>query len=171
MQQQQTTIITLRSTSNTATRTISHYQRLLESKENTESTMMSRLFAFFAILACTSAFAPTRAIRARSSAVSMSVFDKAVKDWATEYPAAYNVGWGPTTKAERWNGRHAMFGWVALLVTGYCKGHGLIPNPDTLLDLKEWGTLAYLYGGSISNERAIIIVGKNSSTSLRNCFC
>lgn len=134
--------------------------------------MMSRLFAFFAILACTSAFAPARgAIRARSSAVSMSVFDKAVKDWATEYPAAYNVGWGPTTKAERWNGRHAMFGWVALLVTGYCKGHGLIPNPDTLLDLKEWGTLAYLYGGSISNERAIIIVGKNSSTNLRDHSC
>ena len=123
--------------------------------------MMSRVIAFFAILACASAFAPARgAMRTRSSAVSMSVFDKAVKDWAAEYPAIYNVGWGPTTKAERWNGRHAMFGWVALLVTGYCKGHGLIPNPETALDLKEWGTLAYLYGGSISNERAIIIVGK-----------
>ena len=100
-------------------------------------------------------------MRARSSTLSMSVFDKAVKDWAAEYPAIYNVGWGPTTKAERWNGRHAMFGWVALLVTGYCKGHGLIPNPETALDLKEWGTLAYLYGGSISNERAIIIVGES----------
>jgi hypothetical protein len=95
----------------------------------------------------------------------VSIFDKAVKDWAAEYPAIYNVGWGPTTKAERWNGRHAMFGWVALLVTGYCKGHGLIPNPDTALNLKEWGTLAYLYGGSISNERAIIIVGKEMKYS------
>jgi hypothetical protein len=35
----------------------------------------------------------------------------------------------------------------------------LIPQADLALDLKEWGTLAYLYGGSISNERAIIIVG------------
>jgi hypothetical protein len=52
-----------------------------------------------------------------------------------------------------------MFGWIALLATGYAKGHGLIPNGDVPLDLKEWGTLAYLYGGSISNERAIIMVG------------
>lgn len=123
---------------------------------------MSNLLAILAILASASAFAPSRgALQHRSAPLKMvSVFDKAVKDWAAEYPAIYNVGWGPTTKAERWNGRHAMFGWVALLVTGYCKGHGLIPNPETALDLKEWGTLAYLYGGSISNERAIIIVGK-----------
>jgi hypothetical protein len=52
-----------------------------------------------------------------------------------------------------------MFGWIALLFTGYAKGHGLIPNADLALDLKEWGTLAYLYGGSISNERAVIMVG------------
>ena len=68
-----------------------------------------------------------------------------------------------------------MFGWIALLATGYAKGHGLIPNGDVPLDLKvplftappnscanisqEWGTLAYLYGGSLSNERAIIMVG------------
>ena len=25
--------------------------------------------------------------------------------------------------------------------------------------MKEWGTLAYIYGGSVTNERAIIIVG------------
>jgi len=89
----------------------------------------------------------------------MSVFDNAVKEWADEYPIAYEFGWGPTTKAERWNGRHAMFGWVALIATGYAKGHGLIPNPDTLLDLKEWGTLALTMQGSITNERAIILVG------------
>lgn len=57
-------------------------------------------------------------------------------------------------------GRHAMFGWIALLVTGYCKGHGLIPQANLALDVKEWGTLAYMYGGTISNERAIIIVGE-----------
>lgn len=95
----------------------------------------------------------------RFSSVKMSVFDDAVKDWAKNYPAAYAKGWGPTTKAERWNGRHAMFGWIALLATGYAKGHGLIPNADTLLSIKDWGTLAYLYGGSITNERAVIIVG------------
>ena len=131
--------------------------------------MFARLFLYCAICFSVAAFAPARgALRPRQSQLSMvSVFDKAVKDWAAEYPAIYNVGWGPTTKAERWNGRHAMFGWVALLVTGYCKGHGLIPNPETALDLKEWGTLAYLYGGSISNERAIIIVGKCISLHLR----
>ena len=123
---------------------------------------MFRFFACFALVASASAFVQSRgALRSRAAPIKMvSIFDKAVKEWAAEYPAIYNVGWGPTTKAERWNGRHAMFGWVALLVTGYCKGHGLIPNPETALDLKEWGTLAYLYGGSISNERAIIIVGK-----------
>lgn len=89
----------------------------------------------------------------------MSVFDNAVDDWKKQYPSFYAKGWGPTTKAERWNGRHAMFGWVALITTAYCKGHGLIPNGDMLLDTKEWGTLAYLYGGSITNERAIIMVG------------
>jgi len=93
-----------------------------------------------------------------SSPMKMSVFDDATKAWAETYPAAYAVGWGPTTKAERWNGRHAMFGWIALLVTGYAKSHGLIPDADVLLSTKDWGTLAYLYGGSITNERAIIIV-------------
>lgn len=51
-----------------------------------------------------------------------------------------------------------MFGWVALILTGYAKSHGLIPNADSLLDTSEWGTLAYIYGGSITNERAVIIV-------------
>ena len=89
----------------------------------------------------------------------MSVFDEGVKKWADTYPAVYAFGWGPTSLAERWNGRHAMFGWVALVFTGYAKGHDLIPDPTLLLDTKEWGTLAYIYGGSITNERAIVIVG------------
>ena len=90
--------------------------------------------------------------------VSTELFDKTTKEWAERYPALWKYGWGPTAKAERWNGRHAMFGWVALVTTAYCKGHGLIPDGDVALDIKEWGTLAYVYGGSISNERAIIIV-------------
>ena len=128
--------------------------------------MYAKIVALVAMLASASAFAPSARTMIRSkNSVSMSVFDDAVTKWAKEYPAAYSIGWGPTTKAERWNGRHAMFGWIALLVTGYAKGHGLIPNPDTLLDTKEWGTLAYLYGGSMTNERAIIIVGKSENIS------
>lgn len=52
-----------------------------------------------------------------------------------------------------------MFGWFFICATAYCKGHGLIPNPDMLLDFKEWGTLATISGkDTISNERAIILI-------------
>jgi hypothetical protein len=91
--------------------------------------------------------------------VRTTVFEKKTQEWAERYPVLYKYGWGPTAKAERWNGRHAMFGWAALIATAYCKGHGLIPDGDVALDVKTWGPLAYTYGGSISNERAIIIVG------------
>ena len=98
--------------------------------------MSFKVVLLFALLAGAMAFTPSRfSVKSKTPALKMSVFDKAVKDWAEEYPAPYSVGWGPTTKAERWNGRHAMFGWIALLFTGYAKSHGLIPNPDTLLDL------------------------------------
>lgn len=120
---------------------------------------MLGLVVISCLLATVSAFAPSRnVLRPTKPAVSMSVFDDAMADFKKSYPYAYNAGWGPTTKAERWNGRHAMFGWVALIATGYAKAHGLIPNPETLLATKDWGTLAYLYGGSITNERAVIIV-------------
>jgi hypothetical protein len=120
---------------------------------------MKSFFVLPLIFASSVAFSLAPRVRTpQKSSVHMSVFDDGVKLWADTYPWAYSVGWGPTTKAERWNGRHAMFGWIALLATGYAKGHGLIPDADVLLSTKEWGTLAYLYGGSISNERAIIIV-------------
>lgn len=52
-----------------------------------------------------------------------------------------------------------MFGWFFICATAYCKGHGLIPDPETLLDLKTWGTLATISGAStITNERAIVLV-------------
>ena len=52
-----------------------------------------------------------------------------------------------------------MFGWFFICATAYCKGHGLIPNPDMLLDFKEWGTLATISGKTtIANERAIILI-------------
>ena len=120
------------------------------------------LLAVFSSMA--SAFAPASRVAARARPTELKMipkdlFTNAIKEWKETYPYAYNAGWGPTTKAERWNGRHAMFGWVALLATGYAKSHGLIPNADTVLDMKDWGTLAYIYGGSITNERAVVIVG------------
>ena len=52
-----------------------------------------------------------------------------------------------------------MFGWVFICATAYCKGHGLIPDADLPLDLKEWGSLAIISGKeTISNERALILI-------------
>ena len=38
----------------------------------------------------------------------LSVFERAMADFNTKYPAPASRGLGPSTKAERWNGRHAM---------------------------------------------------------------
>jgi hypothetical protein len=80
-----------------------------------------------------------------------------------QFPEFNSYGWGVSVKAERWNGRHAMFGWAFIIATGYCKAHGLIPDPEKLLDFKQWGTLAIISGGkgggiTITNERACILV-------------
>jgi len=117
-----------------------------------------------------SAFAPvpiasrvaTRAAKASvvvPQAAPMSVMEKGMKEWEAEYPLFAKYGWGPTAKAERWNGRHAMFGWMMIILTGYAQNNHLIPNPQGLLEWKEWGSLAYLYApNTITNERAIILV-------------
>merc|ERR1711934_316153 len=76
-----------------------------------------------------------------------------------DYPWLAKYGFGPTVKAERWNGRHAMFGWLAIIATGYAKGHGWFPNPDVSLKYEDWGALAQIgFGNYISNERAIIMI-------------
>lgn len=86
-------------------------------------------------------------------------YDDAVKDFEAQFPQFSKWGWGPTVQAEKWNGRHAMFGWFFICATAYCKGHGLIPDADALLDFKEWGTLATISGKTtITNERAIILI-------------
>jgi hypothetical protein len=91
--------------------------------------------------------------------VKPEVYDAAVKDWEGQFGPLAKWGWGPSVHAEKWNGRHAMFGWVFICATAYAKGHGLIPEPDMLLDLKQWGTLATISGaGTITNERAIILI-------------
>jgi len=87
------------------------------------------------------------------------VFDSAMSKFKADYPEFSAAGWGPSAKAERWNGRHAMFGWFFIICTGYAQAHGLIPEADKLLDLKEWGTLAVISGQTtISNERAIVLI-------------
>lgn len=103
-------------------------------------------------------FAARNAVASRAE-TELNVFNDAMKDWAEEYPQFAEFGWGPSVQAEKWNGRHAMFGWVVICATAYAKGHGLIPNADVPLDLKEWGTLATISGkNTITNERAIILI-------------
>lgn len=124
--------------------------------------------ALFLAASSASAFAPSTALSSKVSrpitSIASSVFDDAVKDWGEEYGDFAQWGWGPSVQAEIWNGRHAMFGWVFMCACAYAKGHGLIPNPDAPLNLKEWGTLATVYGPNggkpitISNERAIILI-------------
>lgn len=85
-------------------------------------------------------------------------YDAATSDFDEQFPKFAKWGWGPSVHAEKWNGRHAMFGWLFICATAYCKGHGLIPDADTTLNLKEWGSLAIISGKTtITNERAIIL--------------
>lgn len=80
-------------------------------------------------------------------------------EYKEEYAVFAERGWGATVKAERWNGRHAMFGFLVLVATGYCKGHGLIPDVSVPLDVKEWGVLGMLGDTEpIPMQRAIILV-------------
>ena len=98
-------------------------------------------------------------VGASSGLTPPGVYEDAVADWEKQFPQFAKYGWGPSVQAEKWNGRHAMFGWFFICATAYCKGHGLIPDPDMALDLKEWGTLATISGkNTITNERAIILI-------------
>lgn len=86
------------------------------------------------------------------------MYEDAVADWEKQFPSFAKWGWGPSVHAEKWNGRHAMFGWFFICASAYCKGHGLIPDAETFLSVKEWGSLAIISGKeTISNERAIIL--------------
>jgi len=102
------------------------------------------------------------------------IYQDATDDWAQQFPQFAKYGWGPSVQAEKWNGRHAMFGWFFICATAYCKGHGLIPNADQALDLKAWGTLATISGkDTITNERAIILIANAHffAISLMAAFC
>jgi len=115
------------------------------------------------------AFSPVAPFAARTAVSTPSTTDLKVsyeeamssttETWNSEWPQFAKYGWGPSVQAEKWNGRHAMFGWVFIMTTAYCKGHGLIPDADVPLDLKEWGTLATISGKStLTNERAIVLI-------------
>lgn len=104
---------------------------------------------------------PSHVVDFSVAASPADMFDmtEATKDFDYQFPEFSKWGWGPSVQAEKWNGRHAMFGWLFICATAYCKGHGLIPNPDEVLDFKEWGTLATISGkNTITNERAIILI-------------
>ena len=89
----------------------------------------------------------------------LPTFTKAMADYKAEFPMFAERGWGATVKAERWNGRHAMFGFLSLVITAYCKGHGLLPDASQILDVSQWGTLAALGDqNGISVQRAVILI-------------
>lgn len=134
---------------------------------------MSRYLTLALLAGSAAAFAPPAAGRAAavharatrrssvqaSSTAKASIFESAMANFAAEYPEFAKRGFGPTTKAERWNGRHAMFGWVAIFATGYAQTHNLVPNFDTPLDLSAWGPLARQGDYSaITTGRAIILI-------------
>merc|ERR1719443_2683728 len=96
---------------------------------------------------------------ARAAAPVATVFDDGMTQFKADYPWLAKYGFGPTVKAERWNGRHAMFGWLAIIATGYAKAHGFFPDPSVALKYDQWGALAQIgFGNYISNERAIIMI-------------
>merc|ERR1719271_1788420 len=100
------------------------------------------------------ALAPRPNLRA-SAVKAQTVFDDGMSTFKADYPWLAKYGFGPTVKAERWNGRHAMFGWLAIIATAYAKGHGFFPDAATSLKYDQWGALAQIgFGEYISNERA-----------------
>ena len=60
-------------------------------------------------------------------------------NFQADFPWLAKYGFGPSVKAERWNGRHAMFGWFMILSTAVMQKYGLFPNPDVPLQYKDWG--------------------------------
>mmetsp|Transcript_10903 Transcript_10903/g.30102 ORF Transcript_10903/g.30102 Transcript_10903/m.30102 type:complete len:222 (-) Transcript_10903:287-952(-) len=121
---------------------------------------LKTIFTFLLTLGVASAFAPVQHAQKSSSLnlLPAETYEEAQKDWAKQFGPLAKWGWGPSVHAEKWNGRHAMFGWVFICATAYAQGHGLLPPADQLVDLKTWGTLATISGKTtISTQRAIIL--------------
>lgn len=111
----------------------------------------------------------------RSTSLAAEPFTSATEKYKSDFPEFSSYGWGVSTKAERWNGRHAMFGWVFIIATGYAQSHGLIPEADKLLDIKQWGTLAQITPrvSTISTERAVVLIANVHALMVSLCaaFC
>jgi len=106
----------------------------------------------------------------RTSPITASVFENGMSQFKGDYPWLAKYGFGPSVKAERWNGRHAMFGWLMIAGTAYAKSHGLFPNPDVALQYKEWGALTQMgFNEYISNERAIIMMAHVHALGVSAC--
>ena len=71
-------------------------------------------------------------------------FEKGMADFKADFPWLAKYGFGPTVKAERWNGRHAMFGWLMIIGTGWAKANGFFPDPSVALKYDQWGALAQI---------------------------
>jgi len=111
-----------------------------------------------------------RSAAMRSSVVTASVYEEGMAQFKADYPWLAKYGFGPSVKAERWNGRHAMFGWAAIVATAYCKSHGYFPDANTALAYKDWGGLAQIgFGQYISNERAIIMIAHVHALAVSAC--
>merc|ERR1719379_955901 len=94
-----------------------------------------------------------------SSDEAVSSFDKMMSQFKNDFPFLARWGFGPTVKSERWNGRHAMFGWAAIIATAVCRKYGGFPDPAVALQYKDWGALTQLgFGEYISEERAAIMI-------------
>merc|ERR1719247_3327206 len=89
----------------------------------------------------------------------MSGFDKSMAQFKADYPWFAKYGFGLSVKSERWNGRHVMFGWAAIIATAVCKKYGVFPDAAVALKYNDWGALTQLgFGEYISNERATIMI-------------
>jgi len=114
--------------------------------------------------------ASTQLAASRTSAITATVFEDGMSQFKADYPWLAKYGFGPSVKAERWNGRHAMFGWLMIAGTAYAKSHGFFPNPDQALAYKDWGGLAQLgFNQYISNERAIIMIAHVHALAVSAC--
>ncbi|GAX20607.1 hypothetical protein FisN_3Hh542 [Fistulifera solaris] len=141
---------------------------------------LKSLVALLFSLSAASAFTPSKNVVPKVTSIqganlgAPEIFEDATADWAKQFPAFAKYGWGPSVQAEKWNGRHAMFGWFFICATAYCKGHGLIPDAESLVSFKDWGTLATISGkNTITNERAIILAANAHffGVSLMATFC
>merc|ERR1712216_895584 len=114
-----------------------------------------------------------RPLSPRSTGIVMqqaNPMSSAVAEFAEKAPELASRGLGVTINAERWNGRHAMFGMFLMTFTAYLKGHGLIPDADKVLDVNQWGPLAYAgMGQVITNGAPSFSLPTSTSCSSPSC--